>query len=163
MLRTILAATLSAALALPVLTAPASAHETGYGHRHDRGSNAAPAIAVIGGLTALYLLKRHSDRRDDRRAAPVRRAAPLHRNDTFRAPRHQQNARVLPDRCYRAFNTRRGQIGGYGARCLQRTVARPGSLPPQCITQVRTDRGLRNLYTARCLRRAGWTSRAATR
>ncbi|SDY37575.1 hypothetical protein SAMN05444004_101282 [Jannaschia faecimaris] len=159
MFRTILAATLSAAIALPLTTAPATAHDIGYAHRHDRGSNAGPAIAILGGLAALYLLKRQSDRRDDkRRAAP----APVRRDDIYRPPR-RDSRRVLPDNCFRRLETRRGEVRGYGARCMQRSVARPGSLPPECIRQVRTDRGTRNLYTARCMRRAGWTSRTARR
>ncbi|WP_179381093.1 hypothetical protein [Jannaschia marina] len=144
MFRTLLAALLSVSLALPVLTAPAAAHQTGYAHRHDRDNNGR-AIAIIGGLAALYLLKRHADRREEKR-------------DDRRA-----RQKVLPDRCFRTFDTRRGVVRGYGARCMQRHVARPGSLPPQCIRQVRTDRGTRNLYTPRCMRRAGWTSRAARR
>ncbi|CTQ49225.1 hypothetical protein [Jannaschia donghaensis] len=167
MFRTILAAALTAAFALPTLTAPAIAHEQGYAHSHVRDGNGRAAVAVIGGLAALYLLKRQADKRDDRREE--RRAAPLRRDRdgrpvwTGRDRRDDRQVRVLPANCYRTFDTRRGPVRGYGARCMQRTVARPGSLPPQCITQIRTDRGTRNLYDARCMRRAGWTSRTARR
>lgn len=146
MFRSLFAAVLSAALALPALTAPAVAHETTYAHRHERSNNGAgTAAAVLGGLTALYLLKRHSDRRDDKR----------------RTTEPRRVSKVLPDRCFRRFETRRGSVRGYGARCLQRSVDRPRLLPAQCVRQVRTDRGVRNLYGPRCLRRAGWTSRLA--
>lgn len=151
MFRPLIAAIFSAALALPTLSSPVVAHEAGYAHRHEGRNNAGPAIAIIGGLTALYLLKRHADRRDDRR------------DDRRTQPDRGHRNLVLPANCYQTFDTRRGQIRGYGARCMQRSVARPGNLPPQCITQVRTNRGTRNLYTARCMRRAGWTSRAARR
>ncbi|MEM7643333.1 MAG: hypothetical protein AAF366_12480 [Pseudomonadota bacterium] len=82
--------------------------------------------------------------------------------------RHRQDlrrdVRILPDSCYREFDTRRGVVAGYGARCMQNRVARPGILPPQCIRQVRTDRdGTRNLYGPRCLRQQGWSPRTARR
>ena len=71
--------------------------------------------------------------------------------------------KILPERCFRSFETRRGTVRGYGARCMQNAVARPGLLPPQCIEQIRTVRGPRNLYRARCLRRDGWAPRTARR
>lgn len=146
MFRSLLAAVLSATLALPALTVPAAAHQTNYAHRHERGNGAGTAAAVLGGLTALYLLKRHSDRRDDKQRT---------------TPQPRRMANVLPDRCFRQFETRRGAVRGYGARCLHRSVANPHLLPPTCINQVRTTRGTRNLYRARCLRQQGWTARSA--
>lgn len=74
-----------------------------------------------------------------------------------------RHVRIIPEQCYREFDTRRGVVAGYGARCLQNRVARPGILPPQCIRQIRTDRGIRNLYGPRCLRQQGWSPRTARR
>ena len=44
----------------------------------------------------------------------------------------------------------------YGARCLERQVARSELLPRECLRRVRTDRGPSRVYFARCLRRDGW-------
>ncbi|MEM7490923.1 MAG: hypothetical protein AAF390_17545 [Pseudomonadota bacterium] len=178
MFRSILAATLSLALALPAATTPARADV-----------DAEDVAKVLGGLAALYVLSRTLDnrttRRNERVVAPVRRA-PIYGQPTYtqpirRAPVHSarpilrqdrhhrrddrfhRDVRLLPDQCYREVDTRRGIVAGYGARCMQNRVARPGLLPPGCIVQVRTDRGTRNLYEPRCLRQAGWSPRTARR
>lgn len=177
MTRPLLAAILSVALALPATVTPAAA-------------DARDVAKVLGGLAAIYLLKEAIDRnreRDRARAEAANRARvhqPRHYThshgrsgththrlgiDHTRAhprPRPQgdrRDVKLLPDRCFRRFETPRGSIDGYGARCMQNAVARPGLLPPQCIEQVRTDRGPRNLYSARCLRRDGWAPRTARR
>ena len=187
MVRTLLAALMSAALAFSLAAGPAAAHETGFDHRHDRAGNAGAAIAVLGGLAALYLIKERSDRKEEKKREKAEaKEARKGRNDHVRGyerPEHRGRGpawcdddrddrrprwddaydRVLPDDCYRTYSTREGLVSGYGARCLQRSVPRPALLPPDCISQIRTDGGIRNLYADRCLRRAGWTSRTARR
>lgn len=159
MFKHLTAACLSAALALPMTAAPVHA-------------NAEDVAKVLGGLTALYILK---EALEDRRAAPVTRAAPVHQQP----PRHQpvqrghdhhrrddhrhRDARVLPAECHYTLHTPRGWVSGYGARCLHRSVARPAALPGQCAQRVHTSRGWRTLYDARCLHRAGWSERRARR
>ncbi|MEM7711741.1 MAG: hypothetical protein AAF264_13550 [Pseudomonadota bacterium] len=169
MIRSILAATLSLALALPA--APPA-----------RAADAEDLAKIVGGLAALYVLKEviENQRRTDNRIGTVRRAPvyqpPIRRPHVYNAPVHsdrpvrrqhdrfgRHDVRLLPDRCYREVETRRGVVAGYGARCLQNRVARPGLLPPDCVRQVRTDRGLRNLYGPRCLRQQGWSPRTARR
>ena len=184
MFRPLLAALMSAALALSVATGPAGAHETGFDHRHDRSGDARAAIAVLGGLAALYLIKERSDRKEEeKREKAAEKEARKDRDDRLRGherPGHRGRGpgwgdddrrlrwddaydRVLPDDCYRSWSTREGLVSGYGARCLQQSVPDPAMLPPDCISQIRTDGGIRNLYADRCLRRAGWTSRTARR
>ncbi|WP_298437492.1 hypothetical protein [uncultured Jannaschia sp.] len=175
MIRILTAAILSAAIALPATTAPARA-------------DAEDVAKVLGGLAALYILKEAVERNRERRAAPVARA-PVHQpeyyshrhsglgahshrtgTDHTRAHPHRdrprqdrRNVRVLPEQCYVTLRTDRGLVSGYGARCMQNAVARPGALPPQCIRQLRTDRGPRNIYGPRCLARDGWSPRTARR
>ncbi|MCK0168563.1 hypothetical protein MWU52_13440 [Jannaschia sp. S6380] len=149
---------------------------------------AAPARAdsrdvakVIGGLIALYALKEALDHRRESRAAPVQRrqAAPIRPRDVAPArprqnptsPRPQQrpyplprdDVRLLPDSCHVTHRTAWGRVAGYGARCMQNAVARPGLLPPECIRRVETDRGRRNIYDPGCMRTAGWSPRTALR
>ncbi|MEM8824012.1 MAG: hypothetical protein AAGF30_10420 [Pseudomonadota bacterium] len=165
MFRSFLAATLSVALALPAVTAPAHANP-----------DAEDIAKVLGGLAALYVLSRALENRNvqnNRVIAPVRRApvytAPTRHRDLNRGRIHHprdrfdRNVRIIPDSCYREVDTRRGVVAGYGARCMQNRVARPGILPPQCIRQVQTVRGPRNLYSPRCLRQQGWSPRTARR
>ncbi|QBY01819.1 hypothetical protein E2K80_14700 [Rhodophyticola sp. CCM32] len=138
--KTFTAAALSLALAL---TGVAATPTTARADSED-------AAAVIAGIIALYAIGRAVDRRNDRRDE---RAAVV-------PPRPHHNARVAPARCFRELNTRNGQVRGYGARCMQNHVRRPGLLPPQCIRQVQTHRGNRNLYRGRCLVRNGWEREA---
>ncbi len=169
MIRTLIAATLSVALALPLATAPARADIDGD-----------DVAKVLGGLALLYVLS-ETLQNDNRRSTPTRRApAPVylpprprqhddrvrdrregnwHRDDR----RRHRDVRILPEQCYVTHRTRQGRVSGYSARCMQNAVARPGLLPPQCIRQLRTDRGPRNIYGPRCLRRDGWSPRTATR
>ncbi|WP_371155922.1 hypothetical protein [Jannaschia sp. 2305UL9-9] len=151
MLRPLAAAALSLTLALPMATTPAQAQIEG---RH--------AAQILGGLAALYVLKEALDRREERQATPVQRAptyrAPVARHPQRGAPaRGGHNAKRIPQQCANTFRTANGRVTGYGARCMQNNVARPGALPPRCIRQVRTDRGTRNIYADRCLQREGWT------
>lgn len=159
LVRPILAAILSLALAFPAVTTPARA-------------DSRDVARIVGGLAALYILKEAIERnrerdqeRDRGRAVTVTRGNNGYGHELPR--RHGrpgfQDTRILPDQCYDTVRTNRGTAAGYRARCMQNAVARPGQLPPQCIVQVRTDRGPRNLYEARCLRSQGWTSRAARR
>ncbi|MEL6586895.1 MAG: hypothetical protein AAFY65_01585 [Pseudomonadota bacterium] len=165
MVRSLLAATLALALALPAATTPVRA-------------DAEDAARVVGGLVALYVLKEALERRQDRKE--VRRVAPStrHHNTVRRhshiQPRHRQggarhrdrvrDVRIIPSTCRRNVTLNNGRaVTAYGARCMQNRVARPGILPPNCIRRVSTHRGQRNVYGPRCLARNGWSERHARR
>lgn len=185
MFRTLSAAFLSAALALPATTAPARAELDGR-----------DLARILGGIATVYILKEAiEDRRErrDRRAAPVTRHAPRHsdrpvrrhythshgrfgahthrlgidharahprRHDGHR-DRRRQEVRLIPQQCRRVLTTRTGPARGFGARCMQNAVARPGILPPDCLRRVETFHGTRYLYGGRCLRRNGWSHQTA--
>lgn len=172
MYRHLIAALLSAALALSAAPATADPKRT----RND--NNAALALGIAGGIAALIVLKRQADKREAKRDEARRKAeakaarkrhaaAEVRRERVVRTPpaaiRAPHNARLIPEECYRTHRTFDGLVSGYGARCMQNRVARPGLLPPDCIRRLDTDRGPRNLYAPRCLRRDGWTSRTARR
>ncbi|SFJ67916.1 hypothetical protein [Jannaschia pohangensis] len=153
MFRNLLAATLSLALALPMTTAPA--------HADNRD-----IAKVLGGLAALYILKEALDRDRDRGARVVQPTPPRYVAPRPHPPRRtppRRDVRLLPEQCYITVPTDRGRYTGYGARCMQNAVARPGLLPPNCIRQVRAHRGPRNLYDPRCMALEGWSVRTARR
>lgn len=134
-LKTLSAAILSFAVATTTFTAPAQAD----------GDDVAK---VLGGLLLLYGISRALE------------------DDTPTVTRHvtpppRRNHRVIPQRCFREIQRTDGSLArGYGARCMQRHVSRPGLLPARCIRREHTVRGQRNLFRPRCLRREGWTRQA---
>lgn len=141
--KTLLAATLSVAVALTGMTMTATPA------RADNDD----AAAIIAGIIALYAIGRAIDNRNDNRAVTrgnahrPRAAAPVHRNP-----------RVAPARCFVQGRTVRGDnYRGYGARCMQNNVARPALLPQQCLVRLRTPQGRRNVYGGRCLAQNGWS------
>jgi hypothetical protein len=149
MTRSLLAALLCASLAL---AAPARAD--------DRRPDGRDLAVILGGAVALYVL--NQTLRDRRGRAPVTRG--LRDAPVPRRPRDRHgNALLLPDRCLQAFQTPRGTVRGYGARCMQRFAPDPRLLPAECVDQVRTADGIRTFYGPRCLRRAGWSPRTARR
>lgn len=156
MFKSLIAATLALALALPATTNPARA-------------DAEDAVKVIGGLVALYALKEALDNRRERRQAPVvtRQHTPPQATIRRSTPRHAQphrDVRIIPSQCRRDVTLANGRTRtAYGARCMQNRVARPGTLPPSCIRQFQTPRGTRNVYGARCLQQNGWAERHARR
>ncbi len=63
---------------------------------------------------------------------------------------------TLPRKCFRRFQTRRGQVNMFVRRCLERNFRAVNRLPQACAQRVRTDRGPRFGFGARCLRRNGY-------
>ena len=63
---------------------------------------------------------------------------------------------LLPSKCLRSFETRRGTARIFGQRCLERNYGFTHRLPQHCERCVRTDRGLRFGFGARCLRKQGY-------
>lgn len=133
--KTAAAALLSFTIATTSFTAPAQA-------------NGEDVAKVLGGLLLLYGISRALESDD---VAVTRQVSP--------PPR--RNHRVIPQRCFREIRRTDGSLArGYGARCMQRHVSRPGLLPARCIRREHTVRGQRNFFRPRCLRREGWTRQA---
>ena len=63
---------------------------------------------------------------------------------------------LLPGRCLRSFETRRGNARIFGERCLERHYGFTHRLPQHCERRIRTDRGPRFGFGARCLRKQGY-------
>ena len=63
---------------------------------------------------------------------------------------------LLPSKCLRSFETRRGTARIFGQRCLERNYEFTHRLPQHCERRVRTDRGSRFGFGARCLRKQGY-------
>ena len=80
-----------------------------------------------------------------------------HRGDAPRVQPHRRQARPeLPATCRTYVGTGGRDRLVYGARCLERHVARPGLLPRECLRRVESGRGPERVYLARCLRHDGW-------
>ncbi len=83
------------------------------------------------------------------------------RNDDH-GRKHKRNHRraddkLLPQQCFKSYDTRRGSVLMFGSRCLERNYRYANRLPQQCAQQIRTHRGMRYGYDARCLRGAGYS------
>lgn len=136
--KTLSAVALSLSLAVTAITLPATPA---------RAADAEDVAGVLAGLAALYIIGRAIDDRNDRNT----RRPQVSRNQQIR------NLRIAPAACFREFRASNGRsVRGYGARCMQNRVARPGILPPECIRNVSTNRGGRFIYGGRCLAQNGW-------
>ncbi|MFP4044799.1 MAG: hypothetical protein ACLFTP_09580 [Rhodosalinus sp.] len=149
MLRQALALVAAAALAAGAL-APSPA----------RAASEEDIAKILAGLAALAIVgKALSDRdRDDDDKPPV--IAP-HRpkpKDHYR-PRH--DAKTVPVRCLRTYETRQGVRRVVMRGCAERTVAEPWKLPRQCLFRVQTRHGPAEVYGGRCLRKSGYRLRTA--
>lgn len=65
--------------------------------------------------------------------------------------------KLLPQNCFRSFETRQGTTHMFGRRCLERNYRAAHRLPQSCAITVRTYDGRRSGYDARCLRRNGYS------
>lgn len=91
-------------------------------------------------------------------------AAPRYQKRTphWSNSRHNRG-KVIPGRCLRSYDTRRGEVRAYSERCLQRYMRNAQFLPQSCERSVRTDRGRADIYLPRCLKREGWKVEARYR
>ncbi len=65
--------------------------------------------------------------------------------------------KLLPQNCFRSYNTRNGAAHVFDERCLQRNYAHVNRMPQSCAQRIRTNEGPRIGYDARCLRRNGYS------
>lgn len=77
----------------------------------------------------------------------------------YRTQKHRprQDSKLLPQNCFRSYDTRRGQVVMFGSRCLQKNFHHANRLPQHCAQTIRTFQGTRSGYDARCLRGAGYS------
>lgn len=75
--------------------------------------------------------------------------------------KHQQyqqrsNRKLLPQHCFRSFQTQRGNVNMFGRQCLERNFRHANSLPHNCAQRIHTYNGPRVGYEPRCLQRNGY-------
>lgn len=136
--------------------------------------DAARIAAAVLGVAIIGKILHDKNKRDEAREvsrrqvepAPVSRSLP-HRRDVEPRPlprrvdrdyrdRHVDR-KLLPQQCFRSYDTRRGSVHMFGSRCLQKNYRFSNRLPQACEQQVRTERGIRTGFDARCLRSAGYS------
>lgn len=81
---------------------------------------------------------------------------PRYKQPTPRPLPSQVNRKLLPQQCFRSYDTYTGKIRMFGNRCLQRHYTHAHRLPNRCLYVFDTPRGDRRGYEARCLRDAGY-------
>ncbi len=119
--------------------------------RADEDDVARALAAILGVAVIAKVIKdRKDDREVTRREPRVLEPRPLPRRVD------RTNRKLLPPRCFRAFDSRRGVYRGFGVRCLQRHFRHANRLPESCLIRVRGNRGPRLAYEARCMRNHGY-------
>lgn len=141
----------------------------------DRQDTARIAAALLG-IAAIAKIIHDKNDRDDTRSAS--RDRPVHQPHVYRndyygqrydpvnrgglyprpvPPRvHDRRAKLLPQECFRSFETRKGPRHIFGRRCLKRNFRHVNSLPQACAVKFRSHGNTYRGYGARCLRRAGY-------
>ena len=99
--------------------------------------------------------RHHTPRHDPPRAAKPRHDPPRYNPQPRPLPRHVSR-KLLPQECFRSFETRQGKIRMFGDRCLKRNFEHVNRLPQRCHYKFGTPNGQRSGYEARCLRDAGY-------
>ncbi len=67
------------------------------------------------------------------------------------------NSKLLPQQCFRSFDSDEGKVMMFGERCLEQNYANTDRLPTFCAKRIRTDDGAQYGYDARCLRDSGYS------
>jgi hypothetical protein len=133
--------------------APARANQDDVG----RALAALLGIAIVGAVI-------HENKKNKKQRAHVK-PAPRHKvHKPVQKQRHVKprplprhvSQHLLPGRCLRSFETRRGTARIFGQRCLERHYGFTHRLPQHCERRVRTDRGSRSGFGANCLRKQGY-------
>ena len=146
MKRTFLAGLTAAALALsPPAASPAQA---------DGGEE---LLGLLLGIGAIYAIGKGIEQARNPAAAP--KASP----ERIREPNRLAHGyawnvpqRTVPRSCLGSFDTWHGEMRGFGADCLARTMRRPDRLPPMCGIETRIGHRDARIYSARCLQLEGW-------
>jgi len=135
----------------------------------------ARTIATILGLAAIGAIV-HDKRKDRKKERQVHRHKPApvykqpkghikqHRSHTpprYTVPKprplpQRASRKLLPQHCLRSFETHRGKVRMFGARCLNKRFDFAHRLPRECEYVFNTPRGDRRGFEARCLRDRGY-------
>lgn len=135
--------------------------------------DAARAIAAILGLAVVGKIIHDNNKRDDRvqHQQPRRKVHDTPRRKTHEAPRYDNrnqgrlhprplprrvDRKLLPGKCMRSYQTRRGNARMFGRKCLQNNYSFVNNLPRHCLYVFDTVQGNRRGYDARCLRNEGY-------
>lgn len=119
--------------------------------RADEEDVARALAAILGVAVIAKVIK---DRKDDREVSRRRPGVVEPRPLPRRVDRGKR--KLLPQRCFRNFDSRRGVYRGFGERCLHRHFRYANRLPESCLIRVRGNRGPRFAYEARCMRNHGY-------
>lgn len=121
--------------------------------------DAARALAALLGLVVIGKII-HDSNDDDEVVTRRRPADPVlrpHRRTVEPRPLPRRvHRKLLPQECFRSFDTRDGRVRMFGRKCLEKRYDRVDRLPRRCARQIETYRGTRVGYEARCLRRKGY-------
>ena len=133
--------------------APAHANQEDVG----RALAALLGVAIVGAVI-------HENKKNRKQRAHVQPAPRHNVHKPVQKQRHVKprplprrvSEHLLPGRCLRSFETRRGTARIFGERCLERHYSFTHRLPQHCERRIRTDRGPRFGFGARCLRKQGY-------
>jgi hypothetical protein len=123
-------------------------------------ANNEDAVAIIGGLIALYAIGQ-ALQNDNRNVTVTRNYG--HRPPPQAHVPQRPRQLVAPARCFIEGSDRNGYFRGYVRRCMENNVRRVDLLPQQCLRRVETQRGPRMIYGGRCLAQNGWVREAGFR
>ena len=152
--RTFIATVVAASIAITGLSAlPARADQ----------DDVAKALAALAGIAIIAKIIR--DNKDDEQTVTRRYPAypdpvirPGHPRKVYPRPMpHRVDRRLLPQHCFRSYDTRQGRYHMFGRRCLKNNYRFARELPQRCALRIRTRDGIRSGYDARCLRRSGYS------
>ena len=133
--------------------APARADQEDFG----RALAALLSVAIVGAV--IHANKKNKQKQPHVMPTPPHKTYTPIKKKRYVEPRllpHHVSKQLLPGRCLRSFETRRGTARIFGQRCLERHYDFTHRLPQHCERRVRTDRGSRYGFSARCLRKQGY-------
>lgn len=114
-------------------------------------------IGLLLGIGAVYAIGKGIERARAPEQLREAEPQPVHelrwRDGGYRG---QTPTRRLPRDCLATFDTWHGEIRGFAADCLARSMHHPGRLPSLCAIGTRVGHRDTTIYSARCLQLEGW-------
>lgn len=114
-------------------------------------------IGLLLGIGAVYAIGKGIERARAPEQLREAEPQPVHelrwRDGGYRG---QTPTRRLPRDCLATFDTWHGEIRGFAADCLARSMHQPGRLPSLCAIGTRVGHRDATIYSARCLQIEGW-------
>lgn len=128
-----------------------------------RALAAIAGVAIVGKLIHDEKKKKRARRKQE---VPVYQTPPRYDPPRYDPPRYHPpkprplprriDSKLLPQKCFRTFETRKGRVAMFAERCLKKNYSYTKRLPTACHYKFGTPKGLRNGFEARCLRDAGY-------